>query len=47
MTRAIVLRELGGPDNLVVEDVELREPGPGEVLVRHTGIGVNFIDTYF
>lgn len=47
MTRAIVLRELGGPDKLVVEDVELRTPGAGEVLVRHTGIGVNFIDTYF
>ncbi len=47
MTRAIVLRELGGPDNLVVEDVDLRAPGAGEVLVRHTGIGVNFVDTYF
>ena len=47
MTRAIVLRELGGPDKLVIEDVELRAPAAGEVLVRHTGIGVNFIDTYF
>ena len=34
MTRAIVLRELGGPDNLLVEDVELREPAAGEAAVR-------------
>lgn len=47
MTRAIVLRELGDPDKLVVEEIELRAPGAGEVLVRHTGIGVNFIDTYY
>jgi NADPH2:quinone reductase len=46
MTRAIVLREHGGPEKLLWETVEVRDPGPGELLVRHTAIGVNFHDTY-
>ena len=46
MTRAIVLRELGDPDKLVVEEIDLRAPGPGEVLVRHTAVGLNYIDVY-
>lgn len=37
----------GGPGVLHRIDVDLPAPGPGEVLVRHTAIGVNFIDTYF
>lgn len=47
MTRAIVLREIGGPDNLVLDEIDVPAPGAGEVHIRHTGIGVNFIDTYF
>lgn len=47
MVRAIVLNEYGGPDNLRLAQIDLPAPGPGEVLIRHTGIGVNFIDTYF
>ncbi len=46
MTRAIVLREYGGPEKLLWEEVSVGEPGPGELLVRHTAIGVNFHDTY-
>ncbi len=46
MTRAIVLREPGGPEKLLWEEVTVGEPGPGELLVRHTAIGVNFHDTY-
>jgi NADPH2:quinone reductase len=46
MTRAIVLRETGGPEKLLWEPVEVGEPGPGELRVRHTAIGVNFHDTY-
>ncbi|WP_156176690.1 quinone oxidoreductase family protein [Kiloniella spongiae] len=47
MAYAIVARGKGGSD--VLEQVELEKPTPaaGEVLVRHTAIGVNFIDTYF
>ena len=36
----------GGPDALVWEEVPLADPAPGEVLIRHTAIGVNFIDIY-
>ena len=46
MTHAIVLREAGGPEKLLWETVSVGEPGQGELLVRHTAIGVNFHDTY-
>jgi len=46
MTRAIVVREYGGPEKLLWEEVPVGEPGPGELLIRHTAIGVNFHDTY-
>lgn len=36
----------GGPEVLSWEEVAVAEPGPGQVLLRHTAIGVNFIDTY-
>jgi NADPH:quinone reductase len=45
-TRAIRVHEHGGPEVLKFEQVELPDPGPGEARVRHTAIGVNFIDTY-
>ena len=45
-TNAIRIHELGGPEVLRREEVALPEPGPGEVLVRHEAIGLNFIDTY-
>ncbi|MDX1500590.1 MAG: quinone oxidoreductase [Woeseiaceae bacterium] len=45
-TRAIRIHEHGGPDVLRWEETELHEPGAGEALVRHTAIGLNFIDTY-
>lgn len=44
--RAIRIHEHGGPEVLRVEEVEVGEPGPGQVRVRHTAIGVNFLDTY-
>jgi len=44
--RAIVVERHGGPEVLVARDVTLRPPGPGEVLIRHTAIGVNYIDVY-
>jgi len=43
---AICVHETGGPEVLRYEPVELPPPGPGEALVRHHAIGVNFIDTY-
>lgn len=47
MVTAIRVHTLGGPEVLTSEEVEVGQPGSGEVLVRHTAIGVNFIDTYF
>ena len=46
MSFAIVLRETGGPEKLQYEQVEVADPGPGELQIRHTAIGVNFHDTY-
>ena len=47
MTHAIRLYENGGPEVLKWEQVELGDPGPGQVLVRHGAVGLNFIDVYF
>ena len=47
MTKAIVVRTLGGPEVLVEEEVDLAAPGPGEVQIRQAAIGLNFIDVYF
>lgn len=44
--KAIRFEKTGGPDVLEYRDVELAPPSPGQVRVRHTAIGVNFIDTY-
>lgn len=46
MTKAIRIHQHGGPEVLKWEDVEVGDPGPGEVRVRHTAIGLNFVDTY-
>src|SRR3954468_17022017 len=46
MTKAIVIRAHGGPEVLRIEDVSVGEPGPGELRVRQTAIGVNFHDCY-
>ena len=43
---AIRIQQPGGPDVMRMERVDLPEPGPGQVRVRHEAIGVNFIDTY-
>lgn len=47
VTRAIVLHEFGGPDKLRLEETDLGDPDAGQVLIRQTGIGVNYIDTYY
>jgi NADPH2:quinone reductase len=44
--KAIRFAKTGGPEVLQLQDVDLPAPGPGEVRVRHTAIGVNFIDVY-
>ena len=46
MTKAIRFHQTGGPDVLSWDDVDVADPGPGEIRVRHTVIGLNYIDTY-
>jgi NADPH2:quinone reductase len=46
MPRAIVVHQPGGPEQLVWEDVEVGDPGPGQVRLRQNAVGLNFIDVY-
>ena len=46
MSQAIRIHRNGGPEVLQWETVDVGEPGPGEVRIRHTAIGLNFIDIY-
>lgn len=46
LTHAIRFSAHGGPEVLRWETVDLPDPGPGELRIRHQAIGVNFIDTY-
>ncbi|HYC00727.1 MAG TPA: quinone oxidoreductase [Candidatus Limnocylindrales bacterium] len=46
MPKAVRIHETGGPEVLRFEDFDPGEPGPGWVRIRHTAIGINFIDTY-
>ena len=47
MPKAVRIHAHGGPEVLTYEDVDIGTPGAGEALVRHTAIGVNYLDTYF
>ena len=44
--KAIRINETGGPDVMQLADVDIDEPGAGQVQVRHSAIGLNYIDTY-
>src|SRR6201996_4575707 len=46
MTHAIRFHKTGGPDVLVWEEVQVGKPGPGEARIRHTAVGLNFVDIY-
>ena len=46
MTHAIRIHETGGPDVLRWEEVEVGDPGPGEVRLQQSAVGLNFIDVY-
>ncbi len=47
MAKAIRIHTNGGPEVLKYEDVPTPEPGPGEALIKHGAIGLNYIDVYF
>jgi NADPH:quinone reductase len=45
--KAIVVGEIGGPEVLRLEERTVGDPGPGEAVVRHRAIGLNFVDIYY
>ncbi|TDF86615.1 quinone oxidoreductase [Pseudomonas sp. H9] len=47
MARVVRFYETGGPEVLRFEQVEVGDPGPGEVRLRHVAVGLNYADTYF
>ena len=47
MNHAIRIHEYGGPEKMVWEELPLPHPKPGEALVRHHAVGLNYIDVYF
>ena len=47
MATAIRMHRTGGPEVLELEQVDVGEPGPGQVRLRHAAVGLNYADTYF
>lgn len=47
MSTAVKFYETGGPEVLRFEKINVGDPGPGEVRIRHVAVGLNFADTYF
>jgi NADPH2:quinone reductase len=46
MVKAMRIHRTGGPEVLQWDDIEVKAPGAGEALIRHTAVGLNYIDTY-
>ena len=46
MAKAIRMHSTGGPEVLQWEEVPVGVPGPGEVRLRHSAVGLNYIDVY-
>ncbi|MBU3646885.1 MAG: quinone oxidoreductase [Limnohabitans sp.] len=46
MTQAVIIEKNGGPEELKLVNVNVGQPGPGEIRIRHKAIGLNFIDVY-
>ena len=44
--RAVRISQTGGPEVLTIERVEVGDPGPGEIRIRHVACGLNYIDIY-
>jgi NADPH2:quinone reductase len=47
MAKAVRMHQTGGPEVLRLEDIDVGEPGPGQVRLRHVAVGLNYADTYF
>ena len=46
MSRAVQIRQFGGPEMMEIVDLAVGDPGPGAIRIRHKAIGLNFIDVY-
>ena len=46
MSKAVRIRQHGGPEEMELVDVEVGQPGPGQIRIRHKAVGLNFIDVY-
>ncbi len=46
MSKAIHIQQTGGPEQMKLVDVQVGEPGAGEIRIRHHAVGLNFIDVY-
>ena len=46
MSKAVQIRQHGGPEQMELVDVQVGDPGPGEIRIRHKAVGLNFIDVY-
>ncbi|MEM7407984.1 MAG: quinone oxidoreductase [Pseudomonadota bacterium] len=47
MSKAILIEANGGPEVMQLKDADVGDPGVGEVRIRHTAVGLNYIDVYF
>ena len=46
MSKAVRIDRSGGPEELKIVDVDVGDPGLGEIRIRHKAVGLNFLDTY-
>ena len=46
MPKSIVIKKNGGPEVLELHDTDIGSPGPEEIKIKNTAIGLNYIDTY-
>ena len=46
MAKAMRFHKQGGPEVMQYDDIQVADPGPGQARIRHTAIGVNFVDIY-
>lgn len=46
MTKALRIHKHGGPEVMQWEDIDVPAPGPGQARIRHTAVGLNYVDTY-
>ena len=46
MSKAVRIDRTGGPEELKIVEVEVGDPGPDEIRIRHHAVGLNFLDTY-